>query len=396
MPSQAHRGEYFRLNVLHVFNDGYQASLALLMVFVAKDLGLALAQVGTLNSVLSVVSVVMALPAGWLATKFGGVRTIVMSVGVCGLVFLGIGAGFGYISLLGLFALAGVGLGVFHPIALALVSSWSDKSNRGRMMSDFTAIGDAGRIGVSTAVPILTVALGWRQTALLYGSVAVAAATTAAVWLRRNAGVPVISSRPNHQVRFRDLWRHHRTLLAMAASTCDIFASYAMYIFLPFLLLFRGINPVYIGAFTAVYFVGNLFGKVVLGRLVDRLGSSRVFIAAELAMAVMTVGLAVATNQLVIAICALVLGVFAKGTSPVVQTMLAESADHHGDFAKVFGLNTLVARITNIAVPVFLGLLADNFGIVWSFYAMAAAAMLAVIPAIGFMALGRSEQAVSS
>lgn len=381
----------WRLNILHIINDGFQASLALLGAFIARDLGLALAQVGALNSLLSVVSVTMALPAGWLALRFGGVRTLVTAVGVCGLVFLGIATGPAFVGLAAMYMLAGVGLGVFHPISFAQIAEWFAKEHRGRIMSEFTAWGDVGRIALSTALPVLAVAIGWRQTALAYGLVAIGLALGFALWLRRGGGVHVKPKAAGGTVSILYLMRHRRTVLAMVASIFDVFSSFSLYIFLPFLLLFRHIDPALLGGFTAIFFIGNLGGKLFLGRLVDRFGSARVLLVSELIMAGVILVLASSSGVVEILVSSLILGAFTKGTTPVVQTMLSEAADHHGDFAKVFGLNTLITRVVNILAPVSLGWLADSQGILWAFYAMAVAAVIAAVPA-GLFEASKSNQ----
>ncbi len=51
------------MNIL-VLNDCYQASIALILPFVAVELGLALAQVGALSSFQSAVGILMVMPAG--------------------------------------------------------------------------------------------------------------------------------------------------------------------------------------------------------------------------------------------------------------------------------------------------------------------------------------------
>ena len=380
-----HTREFRQLNLLHILNDGYQASIALILPFVAVELGLALAQVVALSSFQSAVGILMVVPAGWLAKRFGGAKTLVMAMVMCSLVFVGLSQAPMYAMLALLFGLAGMSLGVFHPIAFALVSDWSTKSNRGRMMSDFAAWGDVGRIGLSTALPMLAVAIGWRFATLWYGVVGVTIAL-ALSWLLLKSGSATVKSKAAGQVSLRDVVSHPRTFVAMVASFFDVMASNSMYLFLPFLLVFRGIELQTLGFFTAVFFIGNLLGKVVLGRLVDKRGSAKVFVISEIIMVALILVLAISTNIASILGAALILGIFAKGTTPIVQTMLAESAEHHGDYVKVFSVNTIITRVVAVAVPVAFGALADQFDIRWAFYAMAVAAACAVVPGVAFMA----------
>src|SRR5436305_11023186 len=70
----------FYLNILHVLNDGFQASFLLLLPFIAKDLHTNLTQIGFLGTLVNSLSVVLALPAGYVATKVGGMRTLVIAL----------------------------------------------------------------------------------------------------------------------------------------------------------------------------------------------------------------------------------------------------------------------------------------------------------------------------
>jgi len=160
----------------------------------------------------------------------------------------------------------------------------------------------------------------------------------------------------------------------------DNFASCSLFIFLPFLLLMRGIDPSLLGAYAAVFFVGNLLGKTLIGRALDRYGMIRIFVLSEILMAIFVVILARATAPALIIAAAALLGVFTKGTAPAVQTMITSTVAHPHDIEKAFGLSSVLAGIALTSAPPIFGALSDAYGIVASFYGMAAAALIAVIP----------------
>ncbi len=372
------------LNILHIFNDGFQASYLLLLPFIARAEGLNLTQVGSLGTVLNVAGIVLALPAGYIAAKFGGLKTLVVALFIYGLALVGAGSFGNYYALLGLFALGGIGFGVFHPIAFALIAKWFPKERRGRAMGNFTAIGDVGRIGISAALSFIAVAIGWRQTALLYAGGAIVMAVGSYHFLVSRADRVEVKERHATPMSLWQIIKNKRYVLAMSTGALDSFASASLYVFLPFLLLKRGISPALLGSFTAAFFVGNLFGKTALGRFVDKFGNSKVFIASELLMAGFIFLLANSTATLLIVICAVVLGIFTKGTVPVVSTMVSESVDHHGNFEKAFGLSAFITSVAITAAPLALGVVSDKLGIVAAFNVMAGVALVAVIPAVAF------------
>lgn len=379
-------GPFASLNGLHVLNDGFQASFVLLLPFIAAAQGLSLTEVGSLGTVLNVAGIVLALPAGYIAAKFGGLRTLIVALCIYGSGLLGASVLGHYYALLLMFVLAGVGFGVFHPIAFALIAKWAPKATRGRAMGNFTAIGDVGRIGISAALSFIVVAIGWRQTALLYAFFALAAGVGFYYFLLRRRSDTV--AMPEHKPVHMSLWqiaKNARYLLAISAGALDSFASASLFVFLPFLLLQHGVGPAFLGTFTAVFFVGNFFGKAVLGRFVDKFGHTKVFVTSEILMALFIFLLANSTALYVVIICSVVLGIFTKGTVPVLQTMVSESVEHHGNFEKAFGLGGLVSGVAVTTAPLLLGFTSDKLGIVSAFNIMALIALVAVIPALLFV-----------
>lgn len=68
------------LEALYIVNNGYWAALTLLLPFLAKDLGLNLGEVGILSGMLTLMGIVLAIPASHLATKIGGFKILVFSL----------------------------------------------------------------------------------------------------------------------------------------------------------------------------------------------------------------------------------------------------------------------------------------------------------------------------
>lgn len=376
---------FFPLNALHVLNDGFQASLLLLLPFIASDLKINLSQVGVLGTLVYVFAILLAIPSGYLANKIGGLKVLVAALFIYGLGFLGTGLSSTFLVLLLTFTLSGVGFALFHPIAFALVAKWSPKEKRGRIMGNFTAIGDLGRIGITALLTFIVIRLGWRSTSLLFSLLVFLLVVASYFFLKKNNHDKIAEK--THDKVDLTLWKivkEKKFILASCISFFDCFASSSLFVFLPFLLLKRGVSPAYLGSFAAAFFIGNFLGKSLLGKFVDKLGNSKVFIISELIMACFIFFLANSISFYLIIICSIILGVFTKGTVPIVQTIVTESVEHHGNFEKAFGFNSLIASIASTIAPLLLGLVADRWGIVISFNTMACAAIIAIIPAIGF------------
>ena len=64
------------LPLLHLFNDGYLAAMPLILPFAAAEFSIPLSVVGLLGSLLSFSGIILALPAGMAATRFGAIRIL--------------------------------------------------------------------------------------------------------------------------------------------------------------------------------------------------------------------------------------------------------------------------------------------------------------------------------
>lgn len=369
------------VNILHIFNDGFEASFFLLLPFIAKDLHINLTQVGTLGTFTNIFIILLSLPAGYFAKKIGGLKTLILAMLIYGVGLFGIGVTYTYYLLMPMFMFGGIGFGLFHPIGFALVAKWSTKENRGRQMGNFTAIGDLGRIGIASILTFIIVYIGWQATALAYACVAFFTAIIIYFHLRANDTIVVLEEH-HSTVRYSDILKNARFLFATVTSMLDSFASTTLFIFLPFLLLQRGVSPLFLGSFTAAFFVGNFLGKLYLGRAVDNHGNIKVFMIAELLMAILIVMLANSSSFLVIIFCSVLLGIFTKGTVPVIQTIVSDTVEHHGDFTKAFSINSFTTRLSSGIAPLVLGFISDKFGIVMAFNVMAVVAVSALLPVI--------------
>ena len=364
-----------KLGFLHVLNDGFLASLPLLLPFMQRDLGLGFESIGLLSSILACAGVVLALPSARLARKFGGFSVLGTALLLYSVAFIFAGCAAGLFSLTVSFALASIGFGLFHPIAFALVANGSSTQDVGNRMGHFTAIGDLGRIGIAAAATWLAAALSWRETAIIYG----VSSLLMFPLLFRHSPDPVKAA-AQAGAKPHGLRRSENFILAVVAGSLDALASSAVFIFIPFLLVHRGIPTALLGTLAGAFFVGNMLGKVLVGKMVDRLGGFSVFVVCEVAMAVLLFSLSVETSTALIALLSILLGAVTKGTVPVINTMVSNSVPDRALYEKAFGIVSLVGGIAAVVAPYGYGLVAERFGIVAVFRLCACFALLAVIP----------------
>ena len=369
------------LPILHLFNDGYLAAMPLVLPFAAEEFSIPLSIVGLLGSLLSFSGIILALPAGAAAARFGAVRLLSFAVLCYSIGFLLLGTAGGIAAIFAAFILGSIAFGIFHPIAFSAVAKESSSSQLGRNMGIFAATGDIGRIAFAAAVTFIIGLTSWRFTSFLYGIAALFLFLFCFIYaLRRNDGNKETASKSKKKLDYSIL-KKKAFELSNVASFLDSFANASLFIFIPFLLTFRGIDAAFIGVFTSVFFVGNLLGKVIMGRLTDRVKEEYLFIGCECCIFIALIILALSPSAVIISLLALILGFFTKGTVPIVSTMIAQSVGET-EYEAAYSVNSLSTSIANTLAPLFFGLLADILGVQAIFFACGIAALLAAVPAI--------------
>ena len=369
------------LPILHLFNDGYLAAMPLVLPFAAEEFSIPLSIVGLLGSLLSFSGIILALPAGAAAARFGAVRLLSFAVLCYSIGFLLLGTAGGIAAIFAAFILGSIAFGIFHPIAFSAVAKESSSSQLGRNMGIFAATGDIGRIAFAAAVTFIIGLTSWRFTSFLYGIAALFLFLFCFIYaLRRNDGNKETASKSKKKLDYSIL-KKKAFGLSNVASFLDSFANASLFIFIPFLLTFRGIDAAFIGVFTSVFFVGNLLGKVIMGRLTDRVKEEYLFIGCECCIFIALIILALSPSAVIISLLALILGFFTKGTVPIVSTMIAQSVGET-EYEAAYSVNSLSTSIANTLAPLFFGLLADILGVQAIFFACGIAALLAAIPVI--------------
>lgn len=376
--------ESVQINLLHILNDGLKASLLLFLPFIAKEFMISLTKVGILGSAINSLEIILALPGSHLASKIGGKKILVASLFFCALGYLITGVSPHYGFVIFAFIIGGIGFGVFHPVAFALVSRMFNKEERGKQLGNFTALGDLGRVGLSSFITFIIVYLGWRNTALAVSIPLFLLGLYFIKLTKKDIFVETTERDKGEEISYRDILKNKKFIFATLSFCLDTIASASLFVFIPFLLLQRHVPYIYLGVLTSTFFIGNMMGKVFLGRLVDKFGNTKVFILSELSMALFIVILSNSTLLPIIIVSSVILGMFTKGTIPVLTAMVVESVEHKKGMEKAFGVNLTFVGVASTIAPFLLGVLSDRFGIIMAFNVSAGIALIATIPALLF------------
>jgi MFS family permease len=380
---------FSKLGFLHILNDGFLASFSLLLPFIQKDLNIGFGKIGMVTSILNMAGIVLAVPSASISMRFGGYKVIIISMLFYCSAFFITGLSANYLTLVSAFVVASIGFGMFHPISFALVANTSDVKNIGRNMGAFTAVGDIGRIGIAAFVTLLVSLVNWRNTAFIYGSVPLSLFLMSLLFCKK---LDFASDfKKEKTVKMHGLHKCAAYLIVLLTSFIDGLASSSLFVFLPFLYVSKGASAALLGSLTGAFFVGNMLGKIIIGKITDVYGCKKVFICSEIIMAILLIFLSAISNIAVLVAISILLGAVTKGTVPVINSLLAKSVPDQRLNQKAFGIVSLVGGIASVIAPILYGFVAQRVGINAVFLFSACIALVAIVPIVLNALFGRKK-----
>lgn len=379
------RARYAVLNAYHILIDGLFDSVPILLAFMALSFGAGEEAVGLIVSLGTAVGTAAGLGTLFLTRNFSVMRTTALITGVYGAGFFAATFSGNIIAAGICFIVAVAGHSVFHNISFSYITRHTERRKLGRIMSDFTAIGDVGRIPLVSLAAFAAASTyagmqGWKIVCLGYGAVALCAAFRLFFTTRGEAPEACDAASGKRSFPPFMMLKDRDVFLAMLGSVLNALSNDRIFTFLPLLLIAKGFDPKSIGSFALGFTVGSFLGKMACGRFVDAFGPRKVFITAELLLTALLCVLIASSNLIIIVVVALLLGTVTKGTVPVIQAIITEPVRDSAAYDEVFSINSFLRGITNMLTPLFFGLIAASWNIDMIYAIMAVTAAVAAVP----------------
>ena len=352
---------------IHFVHDGFSDILYVLLPIWANEFRLTFAQVGIIRTAYSGGMAAFQIPAGLLAERWGERRLLAAGTAVTACGFIAAGAAGGFLSLLLVLLIAGLGSGVQHPLSSSLVSKAYETGPRRAALGTYNFSGDLGKVAVPAAVALAAVAVGWRTASVAYGVIGlVAAATILGVLSRLTRGMSeaVDRARSQEPVAASSGWgiRDPRGFQALTAiGMIDNATRTGFLTFLPFALIAKGSSVAGVGTALALLFAGGAVGKFACGLVAERLGVIRTVVLTEAATALGILALIPSPLPVALAILPL-MGVALNGTSSVLYGTVADlvTAERR---SRAYGLYYTVTIMSSALAPSVYGLIGDVAGV---------------------------------
>jgi MFS family permease len=351
--------------------------------------------IGTGNFAGYMASVIL---AGMVSRIIGARRTIAFGLVLVGGSILGMSRAGGFVPLLVLYVVTGVGSGLANVPLMGLVSHWFKKDTRGRAAGSMLSGNGLAIVFSGLMVPWINASLGpdgWRTGWLVIGVISLGAAVISGILLRNdpadmglepvgrpdpvrtaapaaadathnapavNDGPEAVSARP---INPRPAKRspHRWTMVHLGLIYACFGATYVVYatFIVTALVDERGFGEGTAGTFWAAVGALSIFSGPLFGWLSDRMGRKITVIGVYL---LFTLSYVLAGANLSLPFLYVSIGIFGLAVWSIPTIMSAAVGDYMGPALAVraFGFITLFFGAGQIAGPTLAGVLADTFG----------------------------------
>ena len=362
----------------HVWSDLFYALLIPLLPIMRDDpaLDLSYTEIGLLRTGFGTASVVLQVPAGFLAERWEEFWLLIAGNIWVGAGFLLMAGLTSFVPLLAATVLGGLGGGTQHPLATSMVSrAYRDEGHSAAVGT----VNFAGDIGKLLAPLVVVIGLGWRSTMRLVGAAGIVFMALSML-TRRSVGPPRTDDAPveGGSPSVRDAAAPARGLFALGSiGFMDAATRTAALTFVPFVLADRGAGTREVLILLTLLLAGGAAGKYGCGWLDDRYGSMGLVwwtkgVTALLLLAILVTPVVSAPALM------LVLGFGLNGTSSVLYAAVARFAPRDRR-ATTYGYYYTVTEASAIA-PLIYGRIADMTNLRVTMMVMAAATAL-ILPA---------------
>jgi MFS transporter, FSR family, fosmidomycin resistance protein len=375
-------GEVWLVTAGHMMTHWYPATFYLLLPLIGADLGLSFGQIGSILSCQFIAGALSNVPGGIMVDAIGRKRLLLAAALFwIGIPYLIMGFAHAYWMLLCCAALVGIANNVWHPTAIPMLAR--DFPRQKGLVVSLHAMG--GNLGDAIAPPIvgamLTV-LSWRDVVVLNVIPgAVAAVLLLLALARPKYAGEAQAARPRKSgdilASLRMLLANRTVLMLSLSGAVRAMTATTLLTFLPiFLSGDLGYSPAATGACLFALQAAGFMAAPVTGHLSDRIGRRRIIMSSMGMSAVVLLFMAFAGRSPAFVLFVAFLGFFLFAIRAVLQAWLLDATPQHAGGTSIgilFGTQAAGAAIGPIAG----GIIADHYGIMATFYFLAASIVVA-------------------
>jgi len=370
----------------HMMTHWYPATFYLLLPLIGEELGLSFGQIGSILTCQFAAGALSNLPGGMVVDAIGR-KALLMAVALSwiGLPYLVMGFSHSYWMLLVCATMVGIGNNLWHPTAIPLLAQ-NHPDRRGLVVSIHAMGGNLGDAIAPLAVGAMLTVFSWRDVVVMNVVPGVVASILLLLSLGRvdggsgmNPGLPGVQRRGALDVfeGVRILFANRTVLMLSLGSAVRAMTAMTLLTFLPvFLSTELGYPPAWVGGSLFALQAAGFAAAPVSGHLSDRMGRRSVIMTSMVMSGVVLLFMAFAGRSPAFVLFIAFLGFFLFAIRAVLQAWLLDATPRHLGGTSVgimFGAQAVGAAIG----PLIGGLIADHYGIITTFYYLAATIVIA-------------------
>jgi len=366
-------------------------------------------ELGLLVSVVSITVAIFGIPVAWIADRFSRVKSIVVMAVLWSLACISCMFAQNYAQLLAARAVVGLGEAGYGSVGAAMVATHFPQRLRSGLLGGFFASASIGSVLGVILGGVIATHWGWQAA---FGVVGIPGFVLALMYLfvRDYKTVNVAGRNPTsfdaglvgRGALFKSIFRSKTARWVCVGAAAQLIAVSALWSWLPsYLNRFHGVTPDKAGVQAALIVLAGALGSVVLGAVVDKIGTRRqggrfVAIAAMSVTTMLVLMFAFGTKQLGLALSQnaqfglIVLGGFFATCTVGPAAAIVIDVIHPGVRSTGASILSLFQNLFGLALgPIIAGTLSDVIGLEG---ALALTPLTCIVAALAFL-MARNDYA---
>jgi len=370
------------LTIGHGITDWYPGTLYIVLPYLAKDLGLTYSEVGILMGWNSFSSFFVNLPGGIIVDMVGKIGLLLgLALALTGLPYFFLGFSPSYAMAMIVVTFVGTGSNLWHPAAFSLLAKRYPE-RKGFAISVHLMGGNLGNTLAPLAIGVALTFMVWRQILIL--NLIPGVLMGFVLWRLLAKAGSIQAEGKGKEPSLKEYWaavkimgRNKSILLLCLLAGMRSMTQNGLFTFVPIYLAHElKYSPALVGIYIAVFRAAGILATPISGVISDRKGRRPVLTAGLLTSSLLLAAMAILKLKFFFIGGLAILGFFLFSLSPVMLAWMMDLAPKNVGGTTVsatFGIQSLFA---GFALPIC-GFIADRFGILYSFYFLAATILAA-------------------
>jgi MFS family permease len=375
--------EVWVITIGHSLTHWYPATFYLLMPLIGRELGLSYSELGSILTAQAIAGAISNIPGGIVVDSVGR-KGLLMALSLfwIGFPYLLMGVSHTYWMFLGCAVLIGIGNNLWHPTAIPTLARRFPE-RKGLVVSIHGMGGNVGDAVAPFVAGMLLQIFSWREVVIMNVIPGIFMAIAILIYLGR-LQMDASKKADEKQLSLGSTARgfalllKNRTLMMLSVSSA--FRSMTQNSLLAFLPLYLanqlGYNAALVGTCMLMLQAAGFIASPVAGALSDRMGRRNIIMSSMIMTGLVLAAMAFSGGTQLFVFLIAVLGFFLFAIRPVLQAWTLDATPKNMGGSAI-GMLFAIQAAGSAVGPIVCGLLADKYGLMSTFYFMAATIVVA-------------------